>query len=238
MKNARLLLGSPALTVGGVTVVLFAVARVPTQIFYSQFGIRPEDVGLDSVQVLLQGTAMVLIASLLVGLFYGLLTMIFVLGYADLLIPTLKSLRTKGLGGRARPEGQSHWDFFMTSLRRSARRSLRAAPIIVPALSIATAFAILIGAAIEEAGAVKGGQPPGNRFMPWKVELVEVTWTDTTRRIPLPGCESLFYLGEGNERVALYDSDTDRTYRINSDEIQLDFPSDCTEHQGRAKSAS
>jgi hypothetical protein len=66
-------LGNPGLSIAVGTVVLFAIARIPTEIFYTQFGLRPEDVGLNSVQVLLQGTTTVLIIAFGMSVAFALL---------------------------------------------------------------------------------------------------------------------------------------------------------------------
>ena len=63
---------NPALSIAAATAVLFAIARIPAEIFYSRFGLRPEDVGLNSVQVLLQGATTVLAISLAIAVLYGL----------------------------------------------------------------------------------------------------------------------------------------------------------------------
>jgi hypothetical protein len=85
----------------------------------------------------------------------------------------------------------------------------------------------MIVGAINEANAVKTGTAPRGELGPWRVQPVSVEWVGRERQEPLPPCNELFYLGEGNGRVALYDSQHQQTLRINGAEIQLSFPDDC-----------
>jgi len=213
VKVSRSLLANPALTIGGVTVTVFAVARVPTEIFYLHFGVRPEEAGFNSVQVLLQGSSMVLIASLVIGTLYGIL-----MPFLILIRPTRWRVRTPK--GKTRVPG---WEEYGTA----ARRSLRAAPAIVPAVTLLTAIVLLSVGAFKDAAAIQDGRAPTTKLMPWRAVPVNVIWATGTQQASLPNCLSLFYLGEGGGRVTLYDSRDQRTYRLDSGDVQLDFPDSC-----------
>jgi hypothetical protein len=205
----RKLLDNPALAIAVTTVLLYAVARIPTEIFYSEFGVRPEDVGLNSVQVLLQGSAVSLGLFLFGGVAYSMIIMalMVLLGvfYAFL-------LGRKGAVGTA-------WG--------AIRRVLRLSPILVPSASIAVATIFLCISAERDASRVWFGEPLAPRFFPWSAEAVEARWSGTRTGPKLPGCHSLLYLGEGNDRVVLFNALDKQTLRVPTAEIRLRFPLYC-----------
>lgn len=207
MAAVRFVSRNPAIGIAIATAVLFAIARIPTEIFYGKFAIRPEDVGLNSVQVLLQGTATVLVVSLIIAVIYGFGVPLIMLAYF-VLIETL----TKAPQRRRKP---------------GLRRILRLGPILIPVLTIISALVILIGRAEQDAAGIKDGAEIGFQFMPWRAKPVNLIWSQGSERKPLPGCRWLFYLGEGNGLVVLFDSRHGQTYRINSEAVQLDFPESC-----------
>ena len=200
------------------TVVLFAVARIPTEIFYKEFGVRPEEVGLDSVQVLLQGSTFALLFSFAIGLVYGVLVPFIFIFYAEFM---RSGKRRRGTGADAPPPQRRPY-------RVALRRTARLAPLVVPVLSVLTAGLFLTLLAKSHAEDVRKGLGISAVFVPWKAEPVDVAWNGQGDRIPLPGCESLFYLGEGDGRVVLFDSHGEETYRIDSSDVQLNFPALCT----------
>ena len=65
MATAHWVVKNPALSIAAATTILFAIARISAEIFYVRFGLRPEEVGLNSVQVLLQETTTVLVGLVL-----------------------------------------------------------------------------------------------------------------------------------------------------------------------------
>lgn len=206
VEAAKASIRNPALTIAVATVVLFTVARVPTEIFYWELGVRPEDVGLNSIQVLLQGSAVVLVLCIVAGMIYaGLLVLVSTLYVAVIALAS---------GSRS-----AAGCVFKTGLRIS----------LLPVLISATGFALwlMIGWANEQSASVKAGQAIDASFYPWRAEQVMATWRDTSASRPLPGCDQLFYLGEANNRVALYDAERNMTYRIHSEDIELGFPLEC-----------
>ena len=203
MELATSLIRNPAPTIAAATVVLFAVVRIPTEIFYRQFGVRPEEVGLNSVQVLLQGAAVILVVSFAIGLLYG----IFLVAL---------------LAWRGATKGRPR-----VSIREAVRTAARLAPIVVPIISVGFATVTMSAAAINSANAVEAGFTPTAKFMPWKAVRVEAQLTHASRNLALPGCESLYYLGEGDGRVTLYDSAAGQTHRLDSGEVQLSLPAVC-----------
>lgn len=126
MAAARWLFAKPALLLGGATVVLFAVARIPTEIFYARFGVRPEEVGFNSVQVLLQGCTATLVFSLFVGLLYGFLVPVASVVYVEFASRTLRRIPTEN--NTPLPRRKAIWD----RLRVAARIS----PLLVPVTSV------------------------------------------------------------------------------------------------------
>jgi len=228
---------SPAAGIAIVTVLLYVVIRIPTEVFYSRFGVRPEEAGLNSVQVLLQGASTVLILSLGVGLAYGLLMPLLMLVYYR----GLRRVAAKALEQAAddsegqKAEGRlAAWG---RSLAEAANRrpddphitrtTLRVGMILVPLITVAFSLLILLVEANEDADKVERGSQVEAEFGPWKAERVSVIWTEPEARIALPGCRHLFYLGEGDGRTILFDSLNARTYRVNGDAVQLGFPSQC-----------
>lgn len=198
----RLLAQHPTLVIALATGVFFALARFPTEIFYSEVGLRPEDVGLNSVQVLLQGSAVLLALSLLLGL--GVVVFFFLIFWIA------SYVWASGTGNATR--------VLITFIRLS----------VFPGLALTVAFSLwlLVQLANEQSEAVHNGQGVSAGLYPWRAEPVEATWTRGTRH-PLPGCTELFYLGEANDRVALYDAIRNSTYRISAEDLELEFPLNC-----------
>jgi hypothetical protein len=232
MAMARTALRNPAVTIPIGTLVLFAVARIPTEIFYSSFGVRPEDAGLNSVQVLLQGTATVLVLSLGVGLLYGIGFPLVNAGYYGI----MKRIAQKWLGDFPPPHLRQHriWRVFIrvTQVNRRSDRSafqriLRLGPLIIPTFAVSFAALILTSQAIQEANSIKRGVGPEASLMPWQADRTSVLWTRSPPLVHFPGCQWLFYLGESGSRVILFDAKVDRTYRIESGAVQLVFPAAC-----------
>ncbi len=223
-------LQNPAITIALGTLVLFAIARVPSEIFYSKFGIRPEDVGLNSVQVLLQGTTTVLLLSLGVGLVYGLGLPLLNAAYYGL----FGWLIGKAMGDSATTRwwhtraGRLTLRMASRNPRLTIKRILRLAPILVPTVALAFSALLLVTQAISDADAIKDGENPQSGLGPWRAERVSAWWTDPSGRLHLPTCHHLFYLGEANSRVVLFDSQSDRTYRLEGSTIQLAFPLRCS----------
>lgn len=215
MRATRWLAQNPALALGASTALLFATVRLPTELFYSRFGVHPEEVGLNSVQVLLQGSSFVLVLSLFVGVVYGIITLAFILIYLELL-PTVFMPR-----GRQTGRGP-----FAPRVKTAFRRSARLAPIVVPVFSLGFAAAILTTSAIQDANAVEDGRYVSAEFMPWRAESAEVTWTRRASPQSLPTC-GLYYLGEGDGQVIIFESRRDRTYRLSSKEVQVHWPDPC-----------
>ncbi|HEV2791263.1 MAG TPA: hypothetical protein VGV69_08205 [Solirubrobacterales bacterium] len=211
--GARALVRNPTLSLALTTVVLFAVARLPTEIFYSELGVRPEDVGLNSVQVLLQGSAVLLAISVLLAL--TLVAAFFLLfGFASFA-----------------------WSSDTGSLTRLLKTTFRLG--LFPALIFTVAFSLwlLIQIANEQSDAVHEGLGISPGLYPWRAEEVKATWRGPARR-PLPGCNQLFYLGETDGHALLFDAALNTTYRINSEDIELEFPLDCPERSPERDSNS
>jgi hypothetical protein len=239
IKATKDVIAHPAIAGGVTTVVLFVIARIPTQVFYAEFGVRPEDAGLDSVQVLLQGATAALLISFGVGLVYGLLMPIFIFAYVSVMSPAVSSLvetlkklwpgnkdgneRGTQVAEEAKPNGRA----WIEAYRAAARRAVRLAPIFVPVTSIVFALVFLTFAASDDAAAVKEGWDIDPRLMPWKAVPVDISWTGAGPHPQLPGCSALFYLGEGGDRVLLFDSAGEEAVRIYSKDIELSFPEDC-----------
>jgi hypothetical protein len=86
---------------------------------------------------------------------------------------------------------------------------------------------ISIATAVPYANEVKSGGAPNDLFFPWQARHVTVRWTGDDTPFRLPSCRELIYLGEGNDRVLLYDSDVGRTMRLTSKSVELSFPDSC-----------
>jgi hypothetical protein len=218
MQAVRALLRNPTLAVAVATVLLFAVARIPTELFYGSFGVRPEDVGLNSVQVLLQGSAVILGLTLAISALAGLALVVAVAvitGAYSLVVGLTVGQRTKG---RA---------------RRSIRRALRPGALLIPLISVALATVVLVEVALEDVETVGSGKRLEVIFVPWKATAVQASWDGARDRFRLPGCNLLYYLGEGNHRVVLYDAWRGHTYQVNSEDLQLRFPLNCQEYGAR-----
>lgn len=207
----RTLLANPALGVAIVTAILFTVARIPTEIYYAYFGVRPEEVGLNSVQVLLQGSAVVLLATIIAS---ALLALTLVLVVA--LIAGLYSL----LVGLFRKQAKRY-------VSRSVRRTLRLGALLIPMISVGLGTWSLIELASEDAHTVGRGKPLDGIFIPWKASSVAARWNMPRGHLRLPGCRWLYYLGEGDHRVVLYNALRGKTYQIDSADVQLEFPLQC-----------
>jgi hypothetical protein len=193
---------NPTLLIALTTVVLFAVARLPTETFYSEFGVRPEDVGLNSVQVMLQGSTILLGFSILLCL--ACVAAFFSLFWIASLV---------AVSGTA-PLGRV--------LKTMLRLSL--APVLL--LTVVLAPWLLINVASGQSDEVREGKGISPGLYPWRAEPVNVTWRGHAGK-SLPGCTQLFYLGEANNRVALYDAARNTTYRIHTEDIEIEFPLDC-----------
>lgn len=209
---------NPGRTVAASTAILFVIADVPTVIFYTAFGVRPVDAGLNSVEVLLQSSAVVLIlfavASVVIaGLM--LLTAIVLMAPHAILVGRLPRR------GDKRSVGQS--------IARTFRRVGRLAPILIPVISVSFTVYYFGSYTYEAIDTIKSGQALEEAFVPWQVEPVVLLWKAKERPSPLPtSCRWLFYLGENDGRVVVYDAKHEDTYRINSKEVELVFPVFCS----------
>jgi hypothetical protein len=202
MRLARGLVRNPSLTLAFMTVVLFALARFPTEVFYSELGVRPEDVGFNSVQVLLQGSAVLLVFSL--GIALCVVAAFFVIFW----------IASSVLASENVP------------ISRIARTAFRLSLFPILVLTIALALWLLVDVAERQGDDVRAGQGISPGLYPWRAEQVKVTWRRADAR-PLPGCRQLFFLGEANNRVVLYDASRATSYRISAEDIELEFPLDC-----------
>lgn len=212
MQAMGSLLRSPTLAVAIATAILFVAARIPTELFYGSFGVRPEDVGLNSVQVLLQGSAVTLGLSVLIGALFGLLVVVTVAAGAGIYALVVGRAFSK------KPKGY---------VQRTVRRALRPGALLVPIISIVLATALLILTAIDDAKTVGSGKPLEVLFVPWKAEAVKARWNLPSGHFRLPGCRWLYYLGEGDNRVVLYNAWRGKSYQIDSADVQLEFPLEC-----------
>jgi len=234
MALAKAALRNPAIAIAIGTVVLFVIARVPAEIFYSRLGLRPEDAGLTSVQILLQGITTVLVVSLGVAILYGIIFQFFNIAY-------LRFVRrlARGMAGTNQDPPSNFAERLRLRVRQSLlgkegedrsplwRVVLRRSPLIVTTFGLLIASLILTLSAFSGADAVKNGEAPPDGPTPWRARRVEVTWIDSPQRIALSGCQALYYLGEENGRVALFDSKTGSAYRLLAESVQLSFPKHC-----------
>ena len=223
LNLSRNALAHPALLVLGLTALLFLATRIPALIFYGEFNASPDDAGLNSVQVLVQGSALILGISLGIALIYGLVFPIWLAIYAALTSPLLAALgRRRNKTPWAKPERWQH------RAGRYVRGVLGVAPLVVPLLTLFFATFVLVEQAHVDADAIKHGREPhSGSLSPWTSERVTVIWTTKQGQIPLPDCKALFFLGESGGRVLLYDSNADVTHRIESSQVELTFPQDC-----------
>jgi hypothetical protein len=234
MSLAKTALRNPAITIAIGTVVLFAIARIPAEIFYSRLGLRPEDAGLNSVQILLQGVTTALVVSLAVAVLYGVVFQLIDAVY----VRFIRRLGRRIVGTIDRPPANRAERFSLQALQRLLgkeaeedspvwRAVLRRSPLVVTSFGLLIASVILTASAIDDADAIKNGEAPPGGPSPWRARQVTVLWTDSAPQIRLPDCRALYYLGEGNGRVALFDSRTESAYRLSAESIQLSFPEHC-----------
>jgi hypothetical protein len=228
MASARKAFANAGMTIAIGTVVLFAIARIPTQIYYAQLGVRPEDVGFNSVQVLLQGTTTVLLISVGAALIYGVGLPLFSVLYwqsAKRFLPDssperLRRSRVGRLLLRLLPGIRSN--------KTGIRRILRLGPVVIPLLAVGVALLLLTSRALHDPDLIRDGVQPEPAMTPWRADRVEVRWAQETGSFDLPSCRWLFYLGEDDGRVVLFDAKLDNTYRIASDAVELEFPGTCS----------
>ncbi len=222
MKMARVVSRNPAPTLAISTAILYAIARIPIEFFYSAFGVQPENVGLDSVDIFLQASAIMLISFILISAAFAL---------AGLLIAIVLMVPHSIVVGRLPRRGPklSVWQ----STAKTLRRILRLSPIAVPLITIPLALISFSLFAIEDAKQVKYGWALHEALVPWKADRVEVTWTGQTQDPHPPHCGPIIYLGEDDGRVVLYDSQREDTYLVNSGDVQLGFPVTCAERAVR-----
>lgn len=114
-----------------------------------------------------------------------------------------------------------------TNHRAQVRRIIRVGPLAITVLTLVAAATLMVGAAINEADAIKQGTAPRANFGLFHAEHVSASWIANGTGHKLPGCRDLYYLGEGGERIALFDTRNETTLRIDSDELRLAFPEDC-----------
>jgi hypothetical protein len=208
---------NPAAALAIATVLLFTTVRLPLQIFYARFGVRPEEVGFNSVQVLLQGSTVTLV-------FLVLLTLLLVLTVPLLAIAV--SLCHSLLAERWPSRGPRRTTWELT--RRNLRRVGRLMPVVMPILSFLVAITYLTNLSIRASDYVQSGNWLRGDLAPWRAEPVKLTWTMDRHPLNLPhSCGSLLYLGEDDARVVLYDSKHGSTHRINARDVELKFPADC-----------
>lgn len=208
-------LRNPTPTVAIATVMLFVLARVPTEIFYGNLGIRPEEVGLNSVQVVLQGSAVILFGSIVTSVLFG-LALVAVVSAA-----TGVSAFFMGLsGGQARMR-----------TRQAVRRAVRLSPILIPVTCLTLTMVVLIDWTIEDVERVGSGREADLPFTPWEAMPVDARWSGSDRPFGLPACDYLLYLGEGSNHVFFYNAWLGATYKINSDDVHLRFPITCPRHE-------
>jgi hypothetical protein len=235
MSLARAALRNPAITITIGTIILFAVARVPAEIFYSSLGVKPEDAGLDSVQILLQGVTAALLISLGVAVLYGVIFPFINAAYfmviGRLARKPMNAVRAYRPGNRFERSAQQIAMHLFGEERRDvrilSRKVLRRSPLVVTAWGLLFAILILTLSAISSAEAIKGGEAPGGGPVPWRARRVTVLWADGRPEVNLPDCHNLYYLGEGGGRVALFDSKTGTAYRVLDESVQLSFPDHC-----------
>lgn len=223
---------NPAVTVALGTVVLFLIARIPAEMFYSRLGLDPEEVGLTSIEIFVQGIATILAISLAVAVVYGIALPIFQVVYFRLVLwPIRKSL--PALRRRSRLPDQ-YWALFERLLtwsgggrgRPAFQRILRLGPLVITVLTLVLASVILVVAAIRDSDAIRNGDDL-RELSPWQAKKVKVVWTTSSAPIRLPNCDWLYYLGEGGGRVALYNAKTESIYRLSGESVQLAFPAHC-----------
>jgi hypothetical protein len=212
----RALFRNPTLGIVVATALLFAAARIPTEIFYSSFHVRPEEVGINSVQVLLQCSIIVLGITTGFGIVFALVFLLLAI-----LLLVLHAIFLGLLPYKGPKEGV--WK----ATGKGLLRALRFSSLIMPLVSLGLATFVAIKIAELQVDEVKAGQSLHPQFVPWKAEAVRVHWNPGDSHMTLPPCESLFYLGEGDARVIFYDRTHDETYRINSRDLELEFPEDC-----------
>jgi hypothetical protein len=115
--------------------------------------------------------------------------------------------------------------------RRAARQAARslAAGFAVAGLvlSVAALLVFSLIAAGPRAANVKDGDISSSPLFPWHPRHVSVVWRAGRPPLSLPGCRKLTYLGEDGDRVLLYDERDQRTLRLTSSDIELNFPGDC-----------
>lgn len=217
MRMGRLAVRNPARTTAVTTALFVVIARVPTEIFYSGFGLRPGDVGLDSVEVLLQGSALLLFLFALTAVAFAALALLIAMAFA---VP--HAIMVGRLPRRGPKEGVRR------SVVKAVLRVCRLAPIVVPLFTVLLVAYYFGTFTIEDLETVKSGSPLEELFVPWQAEPVELVWTGARRPAALPtSCRWLLYLGEDDGRVALYDVKHDDTYRVNSKDVELRFPILC-----------
>jgi hypothetical protein len=232
MVMARTAAEKPAVTIAVGTVILFLIARLPAEIFYSRLGLQPEDAGLTSIEIFIQGIATVLAICLALAVLYGIVFPIVNIAYSHLALWPIKKFSPAFKKRRQLPRW---YRSFVRKLllwqngrsgRSSTLRILRMGPLVITVLTLVLASVLLTVASIQDSARIRSGEDlPG--LAPWQAKKVTLTWTTDSVPIHLPGCRWLYYLGEDGGRVALYDARTGSAYRLAGDAVQLTFPDHC-----------
>ncbi len=199
---------NPAPSIAILTAFLFALVRIAIESFYGSLGVQPEDVGLDSVQETLQGSALILVLVIAITVAYG--VGMVVVGSA--LLGAYAVVRSLLFGGRS----DGH-------IWRGVRRGLRLGPALIPLVCIPFATIVLVNVSFEDLDGIRSGKAVDNPLAPWRAERVLVNWTTPDPPYGSLKCHTLLYLGEGDYRTVIFDARHQTVLEINSKDVDLTF---------------
>jgi hypothetical protein len=107
-----------------------------------------------------------------------------------------------------------------------ARRFTMRLAVMYGVVALIGALLVSMDRASHDVDRVKTGLPVSSPLATWKGTSVAVSWKTRNPVVRLSRC-GLMYLGEGNGRVLLYDTEQSKTVRFSALDVGLTFPGPC-----------
>lgn len=195
----------------GLVTLVFAVERLATSLFYAQFGVAPEEVGIGVAQSLVEG------AALLIMVFgaLSLLSYIVLIPFWWVLISMFGYLTGWLSPGKGRPEHIKLRDAW----RITPRLAIGLSAIVLALTLVATVwFAVQFSYRVQ-----RGYEVALFPLVPWRVQRVDISWLGTSA---LPqGAETkgdcVMFLGQADDVTVLFNVTEVRTLRLPTSSLVL-----------------